>query len=110
MNRFWQELKVAFAVTPDKAAIDEDVDDCLDRLAKAVVERGLTAPAMIFLESIRPLNFLASQSMIAAWPLVKLFAKTDDFQRLARALEHRETLARLAQRIEEIARQEEERK
>ncbi len=43
------------------------------RLAQWVVERRLTAPAILFLESHRPLSFIGSQFMVVASPFVHFF-------------------------------------
>ena len=47
--------------------------EILSRLAKWVVERRMSAPAVILLESHRPLSFVGSQAMIAASPFVSFF-------------------------------------
>ena len=47
--------------------------EILERIAEWTVERRLTAPAIIFLESHRPLSFVGSQAMIAASPIVHFF-------------------------------------
>ena len=47
--------------------------EILDRLASWIVARRLTAPAILFLESHRPLSFVGSQAMIAASPIVHFF-------------------------------------
>lgn len=55
----------------DKAELTDQ--EILDRLAAWVVERRMTAPAILFLESHRPLSFVGSQAMIAASPVVHVF-------------------------------------
>ncbi len=47
--------------------------EILDRLASWVVAKRMTAPAIIFLESHRPLSFVGSQAMIAAGPIAHFF-------------------------------------
>ena len=47
--------------------------EILDHLASWVVRKRMTAPAILFLESHRPLSFVGSQAMIAASPFVHYF-------------------------------------
>ena len=75
----------------------------LERVARGVVDRKMETPAIIFLETIRPLNFMTSQTMLAAWPLVKLAGGRDAYREVAESLEDRETLHRLVLRIEELS-------
>ncbi|MCP4599433.1 MAG: hypothetical protein GY847_02670 [Proteobacteria bacterium] len=103
MGRFLDELKHAFAVNPDPDEKDLDLPEPLERLAKSVVERGMETPAIILLESVRPLSFLTGQAMVAAWPLVKMAANWDDYSQVADALEDRRTVQILASRIEALA-------
>ncbi len=45
-------------------------DELLERLADAIVQRGLTAPARMLLDMLAPLGFLASQMALFARPFV----------------------------------------
>ena len=85
--------------------------EILARLAKWVVERRMTAPAIIFLETHRPLSFVGSQAMIAASPFVSFFEpflKTlmgrgfehASYQRFAEMMEDRDNLELLIIEIE----------
>jgi hypothetical protein len=47
--------------------------EIIARLAKWVAERRMTVPAILFIESHRPLSFVGSQAMIAASPFVAFF-------------------------------------
>jgi len=105
MGRFMDQLKHAFALKSAKDDACVALPESLDRLARAVVERGMEMPAIAILESMRPLNFLASQTMHAAWPLVCMVGLKDDYRAIANALEDRETLHRMAARIEALSSQ-----
>jgi hypothetical protein len=73
----------------------------LDELADAIVRRHLATPALFFLESMRPLGFVASQMMVFLRPLVSLVwpspARWDQVQRV---LEVRGSMELLARRLE----------
>jgi hypothetical protein len=72
----------------------------LDKLAGKVVEKGMTVPAIIFLESVKPLNFIGSQAMVFFEPIVQTVFNIKDYDTLRQALEKRETLEILLQKIE----------
>ena len=72
----------------------------LEKLALWIKHRNLTAPAIIFLETGKPLNFLGSQLLIAFSPFVQAFFKGDQYQKIALILEKDENIERLLQLIE----------
>jgi hypothetical protein len=85
--------------------------EILDRLASWVVTKRMTAPAIIFLESHRPLSFVGSQAMIMATPIVHFFEPflqslmgpgfgIKAYERFATMMEDRETVERLLIAIE----------
>ena len=83
-------LKHAFAVDPPGPATPtEDQKRVVDRLAGEIVRRGLTAPALLFLESSRPLNYLGSQLLVFCAPFAEIIFKPADYRALTTFLEHR---------------------
>ena len=80
--------------------LDEEDAALLDRIAARIVRHGLGTPAIFFLESVRPLNFVASQAMVFFGPLATAILPRHDYERLARLLEHRESVEALLTRIE----------
>ena len=99
MGRFIEGLKHAFALGPPVEAATT-LPPCLERLAQRVVDRRLEMPAIVVLETLTPLNFLAAQGAAAVLPLLSPFVDTGDLESVAEALEDRGTLRRLTQRIE----------
>lgn len=75
----------------------------LGRVADRVVELRLETPAILALESARPLSLLAGQSMIFFEPMVQALFRIADYRRFAALVERRETLGRLAAMIEDRA-------
>jgi hypothetical protein len=52
----------------------EEEERLIDNIAKTVVDYGLEAPAIMFLETTRPLSFIASQlAIVVLGPLQWLF-------------------------------------
>lgn len=73
----------------------------LDRLAARVVAMRMTVPAILFLESSKPLSFLGSQAMYFFEPMVRAFFSVPEYERFAALLERRETMEALLVKIEE---------
>lgn len=79
----------------------EEIDDLARRIARKIVERELTVPAIIFLESIKPVSFLGSQMLVFANPIVSLLVQSGDYYRFVRMIEDRENVEKLTLAIEE---------
>ena len=72
----------------------------LDRLATRVVELRMDVPAILALESGRPLGFLASQAMVFFEPFARSLFRLPDYRRFATLIERRDTIEKLVTRIE----------
>jgi hypothetical protein len=75
----------------------------LERVAARVVELHLEVPAILTLESVRPLSFVASQAMIFFQPMVQALLRFGDYQRFAVLAERRDALEALSALIERRA-------
>ncbi len=73
----------------------------LEKLAQWVVNRNLTTPAILFLETGKPLNFLGSQLLIAFSPFIQAFFKGEQYQKVALILEKDENVELLIELIEQ---------
>ncbi len=73
----------------------------LEKLAQWIVRRNLTTPAILFLETGKPLNFLGSQLLIAFSPFVQAFFKGEQYHKIALILEKDENVELLLQLIEQ---------
>jgi hypothetical protein len=92
-------LKHAFATAPSEPLSVADVV-LLERAADAIVQRGMATPALLFLESVGPLNFLGSQALHFFTPVLNVVFIQRDVERVALLLERRDVLPRLASLIE----------
>jgi hypothetical protein len=72
----------------------------LEKAATWIVRRGLTAPAIIILETCKPLNFLGSQFLIVFSPFVQAIFKGDAYHKFALVLEKDENVELLLELIE----------
>ncbi|MBX3444638.1 MAG: hypothetical protein KF774_19725 [Planctomyces sp.] len=93
-------LKRAFAVdegpldpTPEQVAI-------VDYLAREVVRRGMTVPALAFLEMTQPLNYVSAQAIRFFAPLASAVFDARTQESFAAFLEHRGSMEFLCRAIE----------
>jgi hypothetical protein len=89
-------------MSPDAPLAAQDLE-LLDRLAARVVELRLETPALLTLESVRPVSLLASQAMVFFEPFVQAMFRVTDYRRFAALAERREVLEALARSIERHA-------
>ena len=85
---------------PEKPALPAEEDAVLEKLAKKVVEWKMAVPAILFLESVKPLNFIGSQTMVFFEPIVQAVFNIKDYDTLRCALEKRKTIEILLLKIE----------
>lgn len=72
----------------------------VDRLAQMIVRFGLTVPAILSLESMRPLSFVGSQFMHVLSPSITALFTVPEWDALAGLLEDRRGLDYLLDAIE----------
>lgn len=74
----------------------------IDRLARRIVDLGLTAPAILFLEMNKPLAFLGAQLLLVAQPFLGIGLKDADVRDFAAIIEERGGVEELIERLESI--------
>jgi hypothetical protein len=89
-------------VSEPEALAPED-QALFDRLANWLVARRLETPAILFLESVRPLSFVGAQAMIFFEPFARALFAVQDYDRIARLMEKRSNLELLVRTIENAA-------
>jgi hypothetical protein len=95
LSAFRTALRHAFAVRPANEEWSPQDKALLERVADAVVKRGMAAPATVFLESMGPMNFLGSQALHFMSPILDCAFSAKEVTDVARLLERRDTLSRL---------------
>ncbi len=85
---------------PDNTSLTAEEEAVMDKLAKKAVERGMAVPAILFLESVKPLNFITSQVMVFFEPIIQTIFNFKDYNNLRTALERRESIEILLLKIE----------
>ena len=102
MNRmgFIGALKHAFAVSDGSDGVSSDDYALLDRVASFVVRRRMAGPAIMFLESVWPLNFVGSSLLTFFRPTLGFVLARFEYERFERLLEKRCSVKLLIERIE----------
>jgi hypothetical protein len=85
---------------PEGNDLPEDETAVLEKVAKKVVDRSMTVPAIVFLESVKPLNYIGSQTMVFFEPIVQSLFNLKDYDTFRSALEKRQSIEILIQKIE----------
>ena len=93
-------LRHAFALTPEGEPLTTEEQALLEKVAATVVNRKMAGPAVLFLESAGPLNFLGSQALHFLTPLLDLACDAREIEQTACLLERRDTIPRLIELIE----------
>ena len=75
-------------------------EQLLNAVTQRVEELGLTAPAILFLETYKPVAFLGAQLLWAAEPFLSLGFNAADLHDLTRLIEERTGIEELIRRLE----------
>jgi hypothetical protein len=100
-ERLRKEFKHAFALTPTGPQYSAEDEALLQKIAGLIVKRGMAAPALLFLESVGPLNFLGGQIVHGLKPFLDLVCDPIELERLATILERRDSVDKLIMLIQE---------
>lgn len=99
-GRVRAELSHAFSTRSEAETFTIEDLALLQRIADAVVQRRMAAPAVVFLESLGPMNFLGSQALHFFSPIIELAFSAQEVSQVAALLERRDTTVRLIALIE----------
>ena len=89
--------------------VSPEAEAAVDRVARFVVRFGLTVPAILALESMRPLSFVGSQFMHVLSPSITAILSIQEWDAMAGLLEDRRGLDYLIERIENLNKETESR-
>lgn len=85
-----------------RGILPEEQEAVFEKLAKWVVRKGMTVPAIMALESVKPLNYVSSQTMVFFEPIFQAIFNMREYDIVREALERRESIEILILRIEEF--------
>ena len=80
--------------------LDDRDRELLERLARRIAELRLETPAILALETARPVSLVAGQALVFFEPFVQALFRLGDYRRWAALVERREALAALVANIE----------
>ena len=78
--------------------------EVLEKFAREIARRGMCAPAIFLFESIQPLAFVAGQALAFIEPLLKVIFDAPDYRVFREAIEDRENVRWLVDRLEDLER------
>ena len=82
--------------------MDDTTKKAVDDTCSFIVRFGMTTPAILAVESMRPLSFVGSQMMHVLSPSIAAFLSPVSWDALAKLLEKREGLDYFLERLEAI--------
>ncbi|MCE5323095.1 hypothetical protein LLG46_07245 [bacterium] len=82
---------------------EEERDSLINSISEKIVSRRLEAPAVLFLETHKPLSFIASQAALVAMPFLGPLVGAKGMADLSRLLADRHNVDLLIDRIEEMS-------
>ena len=78
----------------------------LSKLANKIAELKLITPSIFFLEMVKPLNFIGSQTMVFFGPIISAFVKADGYYRAAALFEQQSSVEFLICELERLGKNE----
>ena len=79
-----------------------DEHNILSIFAGSIVDKGMTVPALFFLESTKYVSFVGSQIMVFFGPVVTSFINSEKYYNFSELLEDRNNVEFLLDEIERI--------
>ncbi|MGB2696743.1 MAG: hypothetical protein WBD28_02650 [Candidatus Zixiibacteriota bacterium] len=86
----------------EKRKLSPQQEEILDKIAKKVIYWKMSVPAILFLESVKPLNYIGSQMMAFFEPFVQTVFSWKDYEEFRKMMEERGTIELLLLRIEKF--------
>tara|TARA_B100000401_G_scaffold50279_1_gene29408 strand:- start:1520 stop:1789 length:270 start_codon:yes stop_codon:yes gene_type:complete len=74
----------------------------LSKFASKIVDKGMTVPALFFLESTKYVSFIGSQMMVFFGPVMTSFINSEKYYNFSELLEDRDNIEYLLNEIERI--------
>ncbi len=86
----------------EKKELTPKQEEILGKIGQKVVEWKMSVPAILFLESVKPLNYIGSQMMAFFEPFVQTLFSWKDYDEFRTMMEERGTVEKLLQKIEQL--------
>jgi len=99
-------LRDMFSMGPGGSGDDQKLtprqDEILTKIAQKVVHWKMSVPAILFLETMKPLNYVGSQMMAFFEPMFQAVFSWKDYDEFRSMMEERGTVEKLLQKIERL--------
>lgn len=99
-------LRDMFSMGPKGTGEDRELtphqEEILSKIAQKVVHWKMSVPAILFLESVKPLNYIGSQMMAFFEPMFQAVFSWKDYDEFRSMMEERDTVEKLLQIIEKL--------
>jgi hypothetical protein len=82
--------------------MEEKYDDLIEKIVKMILDLKLEVPAILFLESIKPFSFIASQFFVFFEPFINSIFSFKNYQRFYKMLEDRENIEKIIEELEKF--------
>ncbi len=79
---------------------EEQTQELLEKAAQGILRRKLQVPAILMLQSYKPLSYIGSQATIVFAPFLVPFLGFDNIRNLSKLLENRQNVERLTVLLE----------
>ncbi|MBC8198174.1 MAG: hypothetical protein H8E60_09840 [Candidatus Marinimicrobia bacterium] len=76
--------------------------DHIKNLARRIFDHGFSIPAILFLEMMKYVSFLGSQTMVFFGPFLTVFIKSDPYYKMAELMEDKNNVEFLMLEIEKL--------
>ena len=93
-------MRHAFSLDSPHGPLTEEDHALLAKLAGGIVRRRMGLPAVLLVQSVKPLNTLGNQAMVFLKPFLSALFKKGDYDRATEILDRREGLEALLAAIE----------
>ena len=96
---FWRKEG---ALVDDKQALTPEQEKLLDRIAARVVGWRMATPAIMFLESVKPMNYVGSQMLVFFEPFVRAIFNFKEYSIFTEIMQERQNVEVLLVKIEKL--------
>lgn len=97
-ERLRAKISHAFKIESAADLTDSEIA-VLEKTADFIIKKNMNTPAILFLETLSPLNFIGSQAMVFLQPLLGPLFSEEDYKLLVSALEKRNSISVLVGKI-----------
>ena len=81
---------------------EERAIEIVEKISQFIVKKRMAAPALMTIESLRPLNFIGSQLLYFLAPFAEVIFNAKEYQEFAALLEKDEYIKLMLKRIDEL--------